>query len=91
MGNSATAYKNQWARENADRVALVLPKGQKAELEEYCKTHGFRFLNEFIKAAIVEAVSSGMAKNDNGEIVFPQEKKKAPPVDGDDKIVVDKA
>lgn len=73
MGNAATTYKNQWARENADRVALVLPKGQKAELEEYCKTHGFRFLNEFIKAAINEAVLTEMSKAADGSIFYPEQ------------------
>lgn len=82
MGIASTnSYKNNFIREKYDRINLTLPKGMKAEIDQYQKEHGFRSVNDFIQAAIVESMSSGMAKSDNGEIVFPQEKKKAPPED----------
>ena len=96
MGIASTnSYKNNFIREKYDRINLTLPKGMKAEIDQYQKEHGFRSVNDFIQAAIVESMSSGMAKSDNGEIVFPQnnnqsqrpsesghEKEKAPPEDG---------
>ena len=58
-------YKNQWQKENCDRVNLTLPKGRKAELQAYAAAAG-ESLNGFIGRAINEA----MARDGAGE---PQE------------------
>ena len=48
-------YKNQWQKENCDRVNLTLPKGRKAELQAYAAAAG-ESLNGFIGRAINEAM-----------------------------------
>ena len=58
-------YKNQWQKENCDRVNLTLPNGRKAELQAYAAAAG-ESLNGFIGRAINEA----MARDGAGE---PQE------------------
>ena len=42
-------YKNQWQKENCDRVNLTLPKGRKVELQSYAAAAG-ESLNGFIAA-----------------------------------------
>ena len=44
-------YKNQWQKENCDRVNLTLPKGRKAELQAYAAAAG-ESLNGFINRSI---------------------------------------
>lgn len=48
-------YKNQWQKENCDRVNLTLPKGRKAELQAHAATRG-ESVNGFINRAILEAM-----------------------------------
>ena len=48
-------YKNQWQKENCDRVNLTLPKGRKAELQAYAAAAG-ESLNGFIGRAINETM-----------------------------------
>lgn len=58
-------YKNQWQKENCDRVNLTLPKGRKAELQAYAAAVG-ESLNGFIGRAIMETIErdgSGTASN----------------------------
>ena len=47
-------YKNQWQKENCDRVNLTLPKGRKAELQAYAAAG--ESLNGFIGRAINETM-----------------------------------
>ena len=49
-------YKNQWQKENCDRVNLTLSKGRKAELRSYAATTG-ESLNGFINRAISETIA----------------------------------
>ncbi len=48
-------YKNQWQKENYDRVNLTLPKGRKAEFSAHAETRG-ESLNAFIGRAMVETL-----------------------------------
>lgn len=48
-------YKNQWQKENCDRVNLTLPKGRKVELQSYAAAAG-ESLNGFIGRAITETM-----------------------------------
>lgn len=50
-----TEYKNQWQKENCDRVNLTLPKGRKAELRAHAAAQG-ESVNGFINRAILEAM-----------------------------------
>lgn len=48
-------YKNQWQRENCDRVNLTLPKGRKSEIKAHAETKG-ESVNGFISRAIDETM-----------------------------------
>ena len=48
-------YKNQWQKENCDRVNLTLPKGQKEELQAHVANRN-ESVNGFIARAISETL-----------------------------------
>ena len=50
-----TEYKNQWQKENVDRINLTVPKGQKAEIQAHAEARG-ESLNGFVKRAIAETI-----------------------------------
>ena len=68
----SNAYKNEFIKQNYDRVNLTLPKGQKEEIEKYRSEHGFRSVNDFIAAAIQEAIDYKMTKTEDGKIFYPE-------------------
>ena len=70
---ASNAYKNNFIKEKYDRVNLTLPKGMKEMLDEYQKAHGFRSVNDFIQAAINEAMMTEMSKADDGSIFYPSQ------------------
>lgn len=50
-----TEYKNNWAKENLDRISLTVPKGQKEIIQRHAVTHGesiTAFINRAIHAAM---------------------------------------
>ena len=57
-----TSYKNKWQRENVDRVNLVMPKGQKAIIQDYAKSRG-ESLSGFINRAITETMERDQGHN----------------------------
>ena len=56
-----TDYKNQHIKENYDRISLVLPKGQKSILKDFCEKMDIS-LNEYIKLLIQADTRSGTSK-----------------------------
>ncbi len=50
-----TKYKNQWLKENTDRIFLVVPKGEKEEIKSHADKHN-ESINGFINRAIREAI-----------------------------------
>jgi hypothetical protein len=56
-----TSYKNQFSKDNYDRINLVLPKGQKSILKDFCDKMDIS-LNEYIKLLIREDLKSGTSK-----------------------------
>lgn len=46
-------YKNQWQKENCDRVNLTLPKGKKELIKTHAESQG-KSVNGFINEAIDE-------------------------------------
>lgn len=50
---NSNKYKATFARENYDRLAIQLPKGEKATVKAYAAEHGLS-LNAFVAAAIRE-------------------------------------
>ncbi len=55
------AYKNNWNKENLDRVNLTMEKGKKAELQAYAKQNN-ESLNGFINRAIDAIVAEEQEK-----------------------------
>ena len=50
-------YNNQYNRDNYDRINIVVPKGQKAELQQVAERQGLS-LNGLIKAALDEYIKN---------------------------------
>lgn len=64
-------YKNEFVRNNYDRINLTVPKGTKDRIMEYIEDHGFRSVNDFIGFAIAEAIDNKMTKSEDGSILYP--------------------
>jgi hypothetical protein len=56
-----TKYKNQHIKDHYDRINLVLPKGQKSILKDFCEQMDIS-LNEYIKLLIQADTKSGTSK-----------------------------
>lgn len=56
MGKTSAAVKNRYNEKAYDRVALVVPKGQKARIQEHAATQG-ESANGFIWRAIQETIA----------------------------------
>lgn len=50
-----TEYKNQWQKDNVDRVNLTMPKGKKDKVKQHAEQNG-ESLNGFINRAIDEQI-----------------------------------
>jgi len=48
-----TTYKNQFQKENYDRINLIVPKGKKQVIKEFAESKG-KSLNGFINEAVDE-------------------------------------
>lgn len=46
-------YQNDYKRKNYDRMELLVPKGEKAEIKEVAKSLG-KSVNEFVYSAVKE-------------------------------------
>ena len=55
MGKTSAEAKNRYRNKTYDRAELVLPKGRKAELQDYAKQRGESF-NGFVNRAIDETI-----------------------------------
>lgn len=58
MGQN-TSYKNNFMKENYDRVLLVLPKGKKEEITKYYKKAGYKSFNQYINTLIEQDMNGG--------------------------------
>lgn len=54
--NKNYAYRNQWNKENLDRINLTMEKGKKAIIKSYAEKHG-ESLNGFINRAIDKLIA----------------------------------
>lgn len=55
-----TEYKNNWQKENVDRVNLTMPKGRKEEVKTHAEARG-ESVNGFINRAISETMERDKA------------------------------
>ena len=49
---NATKYKNDFTKENYDRLNVQIPKGQKERLKAYLTAQGYTSLNDYINKLI---------------------------------------
>lgn len=56
-----TEYKNNWQKENYDRINLTVPKGRKAAIQAHAVEHG-ESVNAFIARAIEETMERDKEK-----------------------------
>ncbi len=56
-----TEYKNNWQKENYDRINLTVPKGRKAAIQAHAAEHG-ESVNAFIARAIEETMERDKEK-----------------------------
>ena len=57
-----TQYKNDYAKNNYDRIALSVNKGKKEELKEHCSKFGYKSVNDFINQAVNEKIARDLEK-----------------------------
>lgn len=50
--------KNQWTKNNKDRILLLLPKGMKGQIKEYAKFKGIS-----VNAAILECINDSIQRD----------------------------
>lgn len=60
-----TEYKNNWQKENVDRINLIVPKGQKEAIKAHAEARG-ESVNGFVNRAIAETM-----ERDNGAPAGP--------------------
>ena len=57
-----TQYKNDYAKNNYDRIALSANKGKKEELKAHCSKYGYKSVNDFIIQAINEKIERDLGE-----------------------------
>lgn len=62
MPFNKTIYDNNYQRENYDRIALNVKKGEKEKIKKYAEIKGYDTITEYIKAILYE----DMKKNQGG-------------------------
>ena len=62
-----TEYKNNWQKENVDRVNLTMPKGRKDIIKAHAEAHG-ESVNGFINRAIEETMARDSGAPGSSEI-----------------------
>lgn len=58
MAFEGTKYRNDFNKQKYDRYSLMLPKGKKEQLEQFCQEEKIRSINSLINAAIDEYIKN---------------------------------
>lgn len=58
-------YKNQWARENVDRISIIVPRGQKQILQARAAAAG-QSLNSYVMEAVQDRMDIEDAQQGQG-------------------------
>lgn len=45
-------YMNQWQKENLERIAFTVPKGERAKIQAHAKRKGFKSTNAYLYSLI---------------------------------------
>ncbi len=65
---NATKYKNEYTKKNYDRTSILFPKGEKAIIEEYVKSQGYKSLNAYINTLIATDMKNNLEEKRNGKV-----------------------
>lgn len=57
---NANKYRNNFNKENYDRISFLIPKGQGLRIKEYAKQHGFKSTNNFIWECVQTCMENNM-------------------------------
>ena len=60
--SKTSEYKNNYQKNNYDRIALQVDKGKKEELKIHCSKYSYKSLNDFINIAINEKITRDLEK-----------------------------
>ena len=64
MSRTSAAVKNRYKAKAYDRIETIVPKGQKAVLQEHAESKG-ESLNKFINRAIMETMKRDNQESEN--------------------------
>ncbi len=56
MSYNESKYRYEWERNNRDRIVLLVPKGNKAQIKAKALELGYKSLNEYINMLIEQAL-----------------------------------
>ncbi len=56
MSYNESKYRYEWERKNRDRIVLLVPKGNKAQIKAKALELGYKSLNEYINMLIEQAL-----------------------------------
>ncbi len=60
--SKTSEYKNNYQKNNYDRIALQVDKGKKEELKTHCTKFSYKSLNDFINKAINEKIARDLGE-----------------------------
>ena len=55
MGRTSSTVKDRWNKKAYDQLLIRIPKGRKADIEQYAEAHG-QSLNGFIAEVVRESI-----------------------------------
>lgn len=67
-------YDNEYAKNNYDRIALNVAKGDKEKIKKHAIRKGYENITEYIKALIYQDMNGGVLKEKNSSlcVIYPQ-------------------
>ena len=63
MGKTSAAVKNRYNSKAYDRIAVIVPKGDKDRLKEHAAKYGYKSVNDLINRAVRDLI----ARDESGE------------------------
>lgn len=65
MGFNKVKYDNEYAKNNYDRIALNVAKGDREKIKKHAITKGYESITEYIKALIYQDMNGGGTEKDS--------------------------
>lgn len=69
MSKETIDYRNQFTKENYDRLSIITPKGTKEPLKDYYKEMGYKSLNDYVMQLIQKDLEEALTSvNESAKI-----------------------